>query len=80
MRWLYNLRAFRTHYFGFRYVLFPINVLSKQKRAMRRGMRKTDGLKVRYYADCVIDLNEYLAVLPESKECEKFVIWNSMIF
>ena len=33
---------------------FTVNLLSNQKRAMRRGMRKTCGLKVRRYADSLI--------------------------
>ena len=42
----------------------PVNYQSKRKRAMRRGMRKLRGLKVRHYADFLIDLNEYLTSLP----------------
>ena len=38
----------------------PVNYLSKKKRAMRCGMRKPRGLKVRLYAARLIDLNEYL--------------------
>ena len=53
---------------------------------MRSGTRKPRGLKVRRYADCMIDLNEYLAVLPGArfgdKICEKKlngVLLNSML-
>ena len=42
----------------------PVNSLSKQKCAMSRGMRKLCGLKVRRYAACLIDLNEYLDFFP----------------
>ena len=34
--------------------------MSKQKRAILCGMSKPRGLKNRRYADCLIDLNEYL--------------------
>ena len=37
-----------------------VDSLSKQKRIMRRGIRKLRGLKVRRYADRLIDLKEYL--------------------
>ena len=46
---------------------FPVNVLSKQKRAMRRRMRKLRELKVGRYAACLVDLNDYLAALPGKK-------------
>ena len=37
---------------------FPVNTMSKQKRTMRRRMRNQNGLKVRKYAACLVDLNE----------------------
>ena len=52
------------YYFRFGYVLFPVNFLLKQKRAMRREMRKPHCLKVIFYIDRMIDHSEYLAVLP----------------
>ena len=42
----------------------PVNLLSKQKRAMRRCMKKPRRLKVRHYAARLIDLNEYLDSFP----------------
>ena len=42
----------------------PVNALSKQNRAMRHGMIKPRGLKVRRYSVCLIDLNEYLDAFP----------------
>ena len=39
----------------------PMNSISKQKRAMRRCMKKPSGLKVSRYATHLIDLNYYLA-------------------
>ena len=36
---------------------FSCSFKLKQKRAMRRGMRKTNGLKVIRYTDYLIDLN-----------------------
>ena len=44
--------------------LFPVNYLLNQKRAMRRGMRKPHGLKVRQYSDRLIGLNWYLDSFP----------------
>ena len=41
----------------------PVNLLSKQKRAMRRGTKKLRSLKVRHCAARLTDLNEYLASL-----------------
>ena len=43
---------------------FPVNFLSKQKHAMRHGMKKPCSLTVRCYAVRFIDLNEYLASFP----------------
>ena len=34
-------------------------------------MKKPPGIKVRSYAACIIDLNEYLSVLPGAKESDK---------
>ena len=56
----YDYNKFKPHYFGFRFILCPIDALSKQKRAMRHGKRKPLKLNVRRSADCLIDLNEYL--------------------
>ena len=50
--------------FGIGYVLFPVNALSKQKRAMRSGMRKPQGLKVRCCMARLIGYNKYLPLLP----------------
>ena len=50
---------------------FPVNVLSKQNCAMLLRMKKPPGIKVRSYAACIIDLNEYLSVLPVAKESDK---------
>ena len=41
----------------------PVNFLSKQKRSMRHGMKKTGNLTVRLYVAHLIDLNEYFAAL-----------------
>ena len=42
----------------------PVNSLSKQKRAMRRGMKKSCALTVRRYVARLIDIDEYLASFP----------------
>ena len=62
----YKHNTFKPYYFGFRYVLFPVNTLSK-KNVMRRGKRKLQELKVRRYAARLIDLNKYLAAFPGAK-------------
>ena len=54
-------------------LLFSCIFLSKQKRAMRHGMRNPLGLKVRLYIDCLIDLNKYLALFPGVKLTKKLV-------
>ena len=56
-----------------------VNVMLKQKRAMRFGMRKPCISKVRRCAARMIDINKYLAVLPGEKESDFFVIRNQMI-
>ena len=77
----YYLRAFKTHYFGFRYVLFPVNVLSKQNCVMRHGMRKPHSLKLICYAVCVIDLNKYFAVFPGENTSDNICeTWLNEIF
>ena len=49
-----------------------VNVMLKQKRAMRFGMRKPCISKVRRCAARMIDINKYLAVLPGEKESDFF--------
>ena len=51
---------------------FPVNALSNQKRAMRRGVRKPHILKVRRHADRMIDLNKYWDMFPGAKISDKF--------
>ena len=41
----------------------PVNEFPKQKRVMRCGMKNSRKLKVRQYATCLIDIDEYLASL-----------------
>ena len=48
-----------------------MNQLSKKNHAMRRGIRKPHKLKVRNYADRLIDLNEYVSDLPVGKASDK---------
>ena len=57
--------------FGIGYVRFPVNALSKKKRAMRHGMRKPYVLKLRCYMACLIDLNKYLPSFPGSTPTHK---------
>ena len=42
---------------GLAWYFFPVNLLTKQKRAMYRCMKKTRSLKVRRYSARLIDLN-----------------------
>ena len=49
---------------GLAQYLSTVNYLSKQKRTMRRGMKKTRSLTVRRHAARLIDLNEYLVSFP----------------
>ena len=48
----------------------PVNALPK-KSVMRRGMRKPRGVKVIQYISCMVDINEYLTVLPGGKTRNK---------
>ena len=57
--------------FGIGYIHFPVNVLSKQKCAMHRRMRKPHGLKLRCCVARLIDLNEYLPSFPGSTPTHK---------
>ena len=51
---------------------FPhVNSLSKQKRTMRRGMKKTREITVRSYAARLIDLNAYLSSFTEENLNDK---------
>ena len=43
---------------------FPINALSKQKRAMRRAMRKPRDLPFKHFAARLMELNNYLPLFP----------------
>ena len=45
---------------GLELYFYLVHLLSKQKNAMRHGMKKPRGLKVRQYMARLIDLNEYL--------------------
>ena len=51
-----------------------MNPLLKQKCVMCRGMRKPLGLKVRRYAACLIELNEYLDLFPGVNKSRKFFV------
>ena len=57
--------------FGIGYIHFLVNALSKQKRAIRRGIRKPYGLKLRCCVARLIDLNEYLPSFPGSTPAHK---------
>ena len=59
---------------GFGAHFFPVNAISKQNHAMRRGMRKPGGLKLRHYSSCLIDVNKYLDVFPVSKSSDKICV------
>ena len=59
---------------------FPVNVLSNQKRAMRRRMRNSRELKVIWYAAHMFKINEYLDTFPGAKANEKLVRRNWIKF
>ena len=44
---------------------------------MRHGMRKPRGLKLRRYADSLVDINEYLSDFPisKAKKIEQHAKW-----
>ena len=50
----------------------PVIALQK-KRAIRRRIKKPNSLKVRLHAACMVDIDEYLSVFPESKASDTFV-------
>ena len=66
----YNLKALRSHYFWFGYVLFPVNMLSK-KSVMPLRTGNPHRLKIIHYNTHLIDLNRYLAVFPGAKASDK---------
>ena len=51
-----------------------MNALSKQKRAIRRMMRKPRSLKLRGYAARLIELNEYFTVFPGENISDCFYV------
>ena len=58
-----------VYYFSFWYILFLVHVLSKQKRAMHRGMRNP-----RCYDANLIELNDYLDVFSGAKISDKICV------
>ena len=52
----------------------PVNYLSKQKRAMRRGMNKPHSIIIKHYGELLIDLNEYLASFPGATFTDKISV------
>ena len=59
---------------GLSQYFFPINSLSEQKRAMRRGMKKTRCLATGPYAARLIDINEYFISFPGATLSDKIGI------
>ena len=51
--------------------VFPVSTISKQKCAIHRGMRNRRSLKIRLYAACMIDINNYLDVFPRERASDK---------
>ena len=52
---------------------YPVNALSKQKRAMRHGMSRPRELKVRRYTDRLIYINDYLYAYPGEKAKDNII-------
>ena len=50
---------------------FIINTISKQKRAMRRSMRKPQDLPFNRFTASITELNNHLTVFPGSSNAEK---------
>ena len=50
---------------------FPINSLSKQKRVMRRSMRKPQGLPFKCFSARLTERNNYLTLFPGSSATNK---------
>ena len=50
--------------------IFPINALYKQKRAVRRAMRKSQSLLFKFLAARLTEINNYLPLLPGSSESQ----------
>ena len=55
---------------------FPVNALSKQKRAIRHRIINPCGSKVRRCTAHTIDLNKYFAVLPGEIQVGEILRWN----
>ena len=53
------------------YVPFPVNMLSKQKYAMRCGLKKPQKVKEKRYYDSMIYLNDYLSAFPGANASDK---------
>ena len=68
-----------SYHFSIGCVLYPVNLLLRQKCAIRHGTRKPYRLKVRRYVARLIDLNEYLAFFPGEKLTDKIVIYLNKI-
>ena len=66
-----TLEHLKSIILGLRAYFFPVNALPEQQCMIRRGMRKPHSVKVRRYTACIIDINEYLAVLTGSKASNK---------
>ena len=52
---------------------FPVNCLSKKKRAMRLRMSKPHGLKIRRYVNRLVGFNEYFDSFSLGRGYEKLV-------
>ena len=59
---------------GLSQYFFPVNSLSKQKCAIRLGMKKPPSLTVILYVARLIDLNEYLESFPGATLTDNIVV------
>ena len=73
---LKNTETLNVDYYikGLALYLPPMNSFSKQKRVIRRGIKKPRCLKVRPHAANLIDLNTYLASLPGENLTDKICV------
>ena len=68
--WELYQHAYKTAYIEFRYIIFPINMLSEKNCVMFRGMRKPHEIKVMCYAVCTTEIND-IRIFSVSKASKK---------
>ena len=67
----YNHTTFKTFHFGFRYILFPMNMLSRKKRVIHYVIRNPRKLKVRCCIPHMVEINKWSTVFPGVNTTDK---------